>query len=225
MKRNIRKIAIIMVIMLFTVIMLPLKSNAGYQAKKGGTSKTNATANDFFIGIRNMEKEGGTLGLNANIDETTYLDNSENGLDCHMAKNTEWGTVAMLSASLYGTAPSGKSNASTTGNDSGVFQMADATREYVAGLWDVTNEYMGKIRGANSRYYDLYTSAVSKPGDAITECNGWKGASGSTLNQVHSMFFRNYSALFGWGCYNGDKSTAYVTDYTSRAVVVCGDKL
>ena len=153
MKKLISKILIIMVL---AVMLIPLKSNAGLQANKNGTSYTitdTIYANDLFIGIRNMETEGGTLGLSAKIQATTYLEEVEegktgNGLDCQMAKNTEWGTAAMLAASIYGTAPNGQSEESTTGNDSGIFEMTNGDgltvsrskgHELVAGIWNVVS--------------------------------------------------------------------------------------
>ena len=126
-----------------------------------------------------MEAEGGTLGKNANIDMSengSYLDSSNNGIDVHMAKNTEWGTAAMLSASAYGEAPTGRSNASTTGNATGIYQMADSNYECVAGIYNTTNQNMSKIKAAEGRYRDEYTESsteFAKAGDAI-KLKGWK---------------------------------------------------
>ncbi len=230
MKKLISKILVIMVL---AVMAMPLTSNAGFQANKGGTSyKTSGTiyANDLFEGIRNMETTGGTLGLNAKLQETTYLDTTNNGLDCHMAKNTEWGTAAMLSASIYGTAPEGISDDSTTGNDSGIFQMARGF-ELVAGIKNATNDYMGKIRNADARYYDLYETKVSKAGDATTETVGWKKGQGGSYPPEHAeMFVRDCAGLFGFGTHHGNTEGEYCYDYSAnhfnyasaRAVVVCG---
>lgn len=195
MKKLIRKMIIIMI---FTIAIMPLKSNAGFEANKGGTSYM-ANANDFFNGIREMEKEGGTLGLNAELEETSYLDTTKNGLDCHMVKNTEWGTVAMLAASIYGKAPEGTSDLSTTENESGVFQMADNKRENVAGIYDTTSSYINKLRSANSRYCDLYTNLISKPGDATTETSLWKEATyADFITTKYIIFGRSADSLFGF---------------------------
>ena len=158
------------------------------------------------------------LGLNATIDGTTFLDSSNNGLDIHMAKNTEWGTAAMLAASSYGIAPSGNSFASTTGNATGIYQMANGLYEYVAGIWDTSNSYMSKIKTADSRYYDLYSSATAKVGDATLETKYWKGANrASFVSASNPIFVRSNSSLFGFDNGNGNSYSSS----GSRAVVVC----
>ena len=218
MKKLISKI---LVIMALAVMAMPLTSNAGFQANKGGTSyKTGGTiyANHLFEGIRNMEKAGGTLGLNAQLGETTYLDTTNNGLDCHMAKNTEWGTAAMLATSIYGEVPADASK-SISGNDSGIFEMINGY-ELVAGIGTESTSYMTTIKSADKRYYDLYESSVSKPGDATTETANWKSSSGTTFpSSSYPMFVRNYSGLFGFGNHDGGGSGHYAS---ARAVVVCG---
>lgn len=187
----------LMMVIMTLMLIITAKSTYAMQSRPDGTSKTNVYANYFFTEIRKMEST--VLGLPTNFDTTTWLDSSGNGVDVHMAKNTEWGTAAMLSASAYGTAPRGNSSATTTGNATGVYQMADGTWEYVAGIWDASNDYMSNIRGANSRYYDLYTNQTSISGDATTETAGWKGASFRTfINGSQSVFIRCWGALFGY---------------------------
>ena len=240
MKKLIRKI---LVIMALAVIAIPLTSNAGFQSNKGGTSYTvtnSIYANVLFDGIRKMETEGGTLGLTADLQPTTYLDTTGNGLDCHMAKNTEWGTAAMLAASIYGEAPSGQSEESTTGNDSGIFQMANGNglggknskgHELVAGIFNTSSQYISTIKNADQRYYDLYTDSTSKPGDATTETSGWKGATQSAfVGGSYSIFQRDYKGLFGFYHHSGSDWDGFITNYSgtyagARAVVVCGEGL
>lgn len=207
----------LMMVIMALMLIITAKSTYAMQSRPDGTSKTNAYANYFFTEIRKMEST--VLGLPTNFDTTTWLDSSGNGVDVHMAKNTEWGTAAMLSASAYGTAPSGQSSATTTGNATGVYQMANGTFEYVAGIWDASNSYMSNIRGANSRYYDLYTSQTSISGDATTETAGWKGASNSGfIYGNYPVFVRSDSALFGYGYLDGGDDS----NYSSRSVIVVG---
>ena len=239
MKKLISKV---LVIMILVVIAIPLKSNAGFQANKGGTSYTiigSIYANHLFEGIRKMETEGGTLGLKAALAATTYLEEGEgNGLDCHMAKNTEWGTAAMLAASIYGAAPSGQSNATTTGNDSGIWHMSNGNenggsgskgRELVAGIFDTTNQYISMIKNADSRYYDLYKYSTSKAGDATTETSNWKGATDAEfISSNYPIFQRDFKGLFGFGSHGGHytgSNTKYDTYAGTRAAVVCGKDL
>ena len=213
-----KKLLISLGIGIIATIVMAGTSKAGLQSRPNATTLTNKTANEFFELIRNMEASGGVLGLNATIDGTTFLDSSNNGLDIHMAKNTEWGTAAMLAASSYGAAPSGQSSATTTGNVTGIYQMADTKYEYVAGIWDTSNSYMNKIKAADSRYYDLYSSATAKVGDATLETKNWKSASNANfVSARYPVFLRSYVALFGFSGVDGSSLSYFV----SRAVVVC----
>ena len=213
---------IITMLILLAIILVPNTANAALQANKGGTSLVNTYASNFFKGIRQMETANGTLGVTSSIDtETSYLDSSKNGIDCHMAKNTEWGTAAMLAASVYGTAPSGQSNASTTGNETGIYQMADGKWEYVAGIYskDSYSYDVGIIKAADERYRNLYTSETSIAGDATLQTKNWYSASNASfVTSASPVFLRSYSALFG---YDRSYGSGY-SNYTSRAVVVCG---
>lgn len=202
-------------------------AEAGLQARPGAKSLASQTAYDFFRRIRGMEKEGGTLGLKAQIDETSFLDSSKNGLDIHMAKNTEWGTAAMLAASIYGSAPSGKSDESTTGNKTGIYQMADNLWEYAIGIYSDANQHTEKIKNADPRYYDLYTSTKKedayKLGDATYETNGWKNAEykGFIDNSSYRIFMRGMNGIFSVDGRAGTSNWQYL----SRAVIVCGPEL
>lgn len=219
---KIKKSAIVFTVGILTAFMLTGKVNAAVQSRPGVTSLKNTTANDCFVKIRQMEVEGGTLGKKAQLDSTTYLDSSNNGVDVHMAKNTEWGAAAMLAASPYGSAPSGKSDASTTGNATGIYQMADGTWEYVAGIYNTTNTYMSKLKNADSRYVDLYTGGVAKRGDATLETTNWKSSSEAYfVESGYPIFLRSCSALFGYNASNGRSAV----DWSSRAVLCVGSGL
>ena len=219
---KIKNSTIVFTVGILTAFMLTGKVSAAVQSRPGVTSLKNTTANDFFVKIRQMEVEGGTLGKKAQLDSTTYLDSSNNGIDVHMAKNTEWGAAAMLAASPYGSAPSGRSDASTTGNATGIFQMADGTYEYVAGIYNTSNDYMSKLKNADSRYVNIYTGEVAKRGDATLETKNWKSSSRANfVNSSYPIFTRSYSALFG---YNNDDGNS-ISYISSRAVMCVGSGL
>lgn len=234
-----KKIIQTIFIMMILSIIIPIKVNAGFQANKGGTSHKTSTrigiyAIHLFTGIRQMESQGGTLGLSATLAETTYLEEgSGNGIDCHMVKNTEWGTAAMLSASQFGNAPIGESDDSTTGNSSGIYQMANKDGyELATGIYNASNNYMGAIKMADSRYYNLYmtnTTSASIAGDATTETFGWKGGNGDSLpNGNYPIICRNYRGIFGVYATNGSDQSNYGSNAfaaSTRAVVVCGEGL
>lgn len=212
----------LMMAIMALMLIITAKSTYAMQSRPDGTRKTNVVANYFFTEIRKMEST--VLGLPTNFDTTTWLDSSGNGVDVHMTKNTEWGTAAMLSASAYGTAPSGQSSATTTGNETGVYQMASGM-EYVAGIWDASNYNTSNIRSANSRYYNLYTSKSYISGDAF-EANGWKGSSNDSSYFVDSeylIFLRAKSGLFSYKRDDGRNNTGYGDmKVSSRAVMVIG---
>lgn len=222
-----KKILLIPISAIILGTMFTTTVQAALQSRPGVKSLTSKEANYFFEEIRKMEAEGGTLGKNANIDMSengSYLDSSNNGLDVHMAKNTEWGTAAMLSASAYGEAPTGRSDASTTGNATGIYQMADGTSEYVTGIYNTSNQYMSKIKVADARYRDEYTGSstgFAKAGDA-TKLVKWKGASNSSfVYSGNPVFGRSVNALFGYYYYAGNS----YSDKGSRAVCVLGGGL
>ena len=211
-------------LIIFTALALCITkpSFATYQSRGDASSLKNTTVSVFCLNIRKMEASGGTLGLNGVIDENTLLDSSNNGVDVHMAKNTEWGTVALLSDSKYGYAPSETSSATTTGNASGVYQMADGTWEYVAGIYKgASNNYMSRLAGADARYFNSYSSNTPIAGDAL-ECSGWKGASNSYwVDSSYPVFKRGNNALFSFDGSTGDNSSSN----SSRAALVVGSGL
>ena len=211
----------LMMVIMALMLIITAKSTYAMQSRPDGTRRTNVVANYFFTEIRKMEST--VLGLPTNFDTTTWLDSSGNGVDVHMAKNTEWGTAAMLSASAYGTAPSGQSSATTTENATGIYEMASSGLEYVAGMWDSSNYNTSNIRSANSRYYNLYTSQSSIAGDAF-EAAGWKNAGNSTfVSSEYLIFTRDCRGLFGYGREDGRNNTGYGdAKISSRAVMVIG---
>ena len=212
MKNKVKNILILMAIAIISIIAMPNKSNAGLQANKGGTSLANTTANDFFKTIRRMEAQYGTLGKNAQLDDK-YVDTSANGIDCHMALNTEFGTAGILSYSRYGSVPT-SSNDTTTGNASGIYQLGYGKYEYVAGIGTSTNEYVNVIANADSRYYNKYTASTNIAGDGMGKFGNtvhWPSSSNPILERSSSGVL--YSSDFTGNTHSGNGS---------RAVIVCG---
>lgn len=206
------------------MLLIPNKSKAGLQANKDGTSLGAVSADSFFLEIRRMETQYGTLGKNANLDNK-YLDTTNNGIDAHMVLNTEWGTVALLTDSAFGvgTSISGMSSDKTsTGNASGVYNLANGKFEYVASTYNGTSSsYNVKMRSADARYFNSYSSNTSKPGDAL-QCTNWLSAYYANWIALNSpVFARGSGGLFGFS------TIGVFTDssYGSRAVVVCGTGL
>lgn len=218
--KNVKKYLVIILISMILFIINPTFSQAALQANKGGKSLS-TNANNFFKGMREMETYGGTLGKSANLDTTTYLDSSKNGIDVHMILNTEWGTAAMLAASKYGSAPRGRSDASTTGNETGIYQMANTPCEFVAGIKDYSNDYISTIKSADPRYYNLYTTSFQIYGDGMDECMHWLDAGAAWYaDKSKPIYVRGFAGIFD---YRPDPGYGQnLGRVCSRAAVVCG---
>ena len=229
--RNLKKGKILLIAIIATsFISISSNVKAAMQSRPNVSSKIQVNMNYFFEEIRKIETEGGALGKNAILDSTTFLDSTKNGVDVHMAKNTEWGTAAMLAASSYGQAGSGTitydtektSGSATTGNATGIYQMADSMSEYVSGIYNNnSNSDISNIATADERYKDIYKSTISRPGDATTETSKWKGATTSGMPNFSwaPIFRRSCDSLFG---FDSDSGAGTYTNRTSRAVLVLG---
>lgn len=216
-----KKLLVVFAVVLITTVIAPIRSNAGLQANKGGTSLVNTTASQFFDGMRKMEIQYGTLGKNAVLDDK-YLDTTNNGIDVHMALNTEWGTVALLTDSAFGVGKgiSGSNESTSTGNESGVYDLAYGKEEYVSTIYKGSSYNKKKIVQADSRYSNDYRDISLRLGDAL-ECKNWLSA-GNYQESSHDfpVLKRGDSGLFSYYSSGGG-------DYnrSSRAVVVCGENL
>ena len=210
-------------LVLIAIFAFPNVVKAGFQSKPG-SALTSKTADEFFEGCRKMEAKGGVLGLSESINSTTYTGTTGNGIDAHMALNTEWGTIALLTNSAYGVGVgiNGTYNSKTsTDNATGVYGLADGTYEYVASTYSgTTSSYNEKMRGADARYFSNYSSQTPKAGDAL-QCKNWLSASSAYwATAIDPVFVRGYYGLFGFHFVYGDgSSNSYVG---TRAVVVCG---
>lgn len=220
-------------IIVLSVIMMyiPTRSKAGLQAN--GESVKQDSINNWLLNVRQMESSGGTLGLTDSINQTNLTSSAEtsNNLDIHMEKNTEYGAMAILSASSYGKPDKINDGETTTGNKSGIY--ININKEWVAaGSLTALSRYVN----ANSRYKNYYTdSYVAKYGDAIVETNGWHGSGASTwlsglYTNERSGLLRAYSgSIFSYygrgyeGQYSPQYDAHYVKPWATRAVVVIGE--
>jgi len=215
------------------MILIPNNVNAALQAN-GTTSKTDTIAN-WLLNIRKMEATGGTLGLTDTINTTSLVSSAEksNNLDIHMEKNTEYGAMAILSASAYGNQNKITSGGTTTGNKTGVY--INLNKEWVAAgsLLEVK-----AFTNANEKYKNVYTNVyAAKVGDAIGETTignvgttavaGWHGSTNNTwLTSVNFPgVIRAYSgsifSYYGIG-YSNAGDANYAFPWSSRAVIVVG---
>ena len=228
-------------LMLVTVgiVMLPnqakaaLQSNGGEPARKG--------VNDWITQIRKMQAPGGGLGITDTIDETNLTSQNKN-FDIHMQKNTEYGAIAILSASSYGNPNKIEDGGTTTGNNTGI--VMHLNKEWVAA--GPSNTSAGSMRNASGRYKNIYTTSyVEKIGDAIQTVGAWHGASDNTWISSYQSYagslaracivrsragsiFSYYGYSYnGWNGYDKDSEAGrmdgdYRKNWSSRAIVVVG---
>lgn len=150
-------------------LIIPNKANAALQSNGGTPAKKDLST--WMLQIRQMQELGGTLGRTDSVD-TTNLTSGATDLDIHMEKNTEYGAMAILSASAYGNPNKINDGETTTGNSTGI--VMHINNEWVA-AGKLTN--LENFTTANKRYKNEYnTSYVAKIGDAILETKGWHGS-------------------------------------------------
>ena len=139
MKKYFSKKLFLSIIVTLAILLMHKNVYAVGGQASGTSSLYSKTVSYFFELIRAMETPTGTLGKSSNINTTTYVDSSGNGIDCHLEKNTEYGTITLLAASEYGNATSTDS-ASTGLGSTGVFQMTNGRYdEYVANTYSSAN--------------------------------------------------------------------------------------
>ncbi len=177
----------ISVIMLLTVLVLLVfipNSNAALQSN--GNAGTTMLKDNWLINIRRMEALGGGMGLTENIRANLTPTTPSNNLDVHMEKNSEYGAMAILSASSYGNPNTIASGGTTTGNKTGIYIPNTGVGEYIAETntevmrsdrYNIYNQY--NFYSASPKYKITYNySATYGPnikGDAIIETSGWHG--------------------------------------------------
>ena len=181
---------IIFMIMMVGIFILSTKVEAALQAN-GGTPIT-ANLNNWISAVRQMQATGGTLGLTDTINNN--LTSSNKNMDIHMQKNTEYGAMAILSASPYGNPNKIANGQTTTGNASGI--VMELNKEWVAA--GPSSTLVANMKGAAGRYWNNYGTGNgnnSKIGDAMAETAGWHG---STMSRylVHSCS-SSANSLFG----------------------------
>lgn len=227
-----KKLSITMVITILATILLIPTANANLQSRPN-TDSASYSPSDWFLLSRQVETSSGPMGLNATIEiEGTGANakvvetSASNNIDVHMIKNTEYGTAAILSASSYGSCPEGYNSRSikvdsTTGNDSGIMQMALGKNESVVGISTTTSNgdnYIKYLRNSDSWYKNVYDNSNNGiPGDATTETPRWRGARSSNLGlEGDIVYIRSFQGVFS--CYGSTLNTWY----GSRFAVVCG---
>lgn len=197
------------------------------QANKNTKNKPKANnAINWIRDIRKMEETGGAMGLNEMLNSDLTVASESNNIDVHMMKSTEYGAIAILSASGYGnpnndinTAVTVDNNTTTTGNNTGIF---------IRGYIPVAAGNNKTFPNINKIYYDEYTDDYNsvKVGDALGNattnnpgCAGWHSTYiGNWFGENRNIIGRAYEGIFGFSVGTVD----YWSTGAGFGVVVCG---
>ena len=234
MKEKTKLKLISLVVILAVMTLLPVGNvKAALQANSNTHYKTTNTPETWMTQIRNMEKSGEAMGLSETLNSNLTASSDSNGIDVHMMRSTEYGAIAILSASGYGNPQTlqNSSTKTTTGNKTGVY-FSGYNWEYVAG------GYYGQIfKGVNEKYYDAYYGSIrsAKAGDALgssTEtnpgCYKWHSAAnyGWVVSDTrYGLYFgRGLGGLFSYSFkfYDGYHSQNPGSSEYGRGVAVVG---
>lgn len=227
------------VIFLFFIIFLILnqgKVHAVLQAN--GNDGTKYNLSDWMLNVRRMEELGGAMGLSETVNDNLTSSSGSNNIDVHMQKNTEYGALAILSASSYGNPSKVENGNTTTGNVTGVVMKLN--QEWVAAAaneLDATN-----FKSSVARYKNIYTvdTVGGKFGDGI-DIGSWHGgiknlwlSSGRISIKENSALIRSYSdSIFSYYGYSSVSNASnnpviyadgyWKKEHFTRAVVVQGE--
>ena len=220
MKEKTKVKLLALAIMLVTMTLMPVgQVKAALQANPNTQYTKKDSATNWISNFRKMETAGGAMGLKETLNTDLTSSSGSNGIDVHMMRTTEYGAIAILSASGYGNPSNDRAITSTTGNETGVMVNTNQWEWNAGGL-------QGSIfSGVNNRYFDTYTSnqASARAGDALgssTTTNPgaaeWHSASYySWVDGSRPYFKRGNGGIFS---FYGD----YSYGLYGRGVVVCG---
>ena len=183
------------IIIFATIGILGQMNSVEAALQASGAEGIIANVSDWIYYTRKMQEAGGGLGLTDKISDTDLTSSNKN-FDIHMQKNTEYGAVAILSASAYGNKNKIADGETTTGNVSGV--QIKLNGEWTASAPNNTKVWAMQV--GKPRYWNNYgtgNGSNSKVGDAIAETNGWHGSTGSRYLS-HKCW--NKSEVLGGDC-------------------------
>ena len=211
-----------LIIMLAIILLNTSEVNASLQANSNTHYQKDDHATNWMTNFRKMEEQGEGMGLSETLNEDLTASSKSNNIDVHMMRSTEYGAIAILSASGYGNSQTLKKSTikTTTGNKTGVYFSGD-NWELIAG--GVENKIFS---GTNKKYYDTYKdkdSNSARVGDALGKrtnngCQSWHSAYYADWAYApYSFFVRGNGGLFS---FSGGYNPSY-----SRGVAVCGKDL
>ena len=219
MKRILKLSMLSIILALILILSNKGEVKAALQANPTTQYKKTDTMANWIRNFRSMETTGEAMGLTETLGTDLSPSSASNNIDVHMMKSTEYGAIAILSASGYGNPSNDRVITSTTGNNTGMILDTNGKWEWVAGgLTTPAN--------TNARYWDTYTAAntSAKIGDALGTatttnpgCAGWHSATGSDwVNSSGPYFVRGYGGIFSFVRDNASGRNV------ARGVAVCG---
>ena len=218
--KKIKLILATLIIMFIALLCSTVEAQAALQANSDTHYESNnqKTPLDWMSGFRQMEEKGGGMGLSETQGTDLTSTSGSNSIDVHMMRATEYGAIAILSASGYGNPSNEQKLTTTTGNKTGIY-FSGSNWEFVAG--GLENSIFS---GKNKKYYDTYTTERSsaRVGDALGEttnngCQGWHSASNSFwVGSSYPYFLRGDGGLFSFDDYGASGT------YWGRGVAVVG---
>lgn len=223
MLKNKKFVLCIILVVLF--LSVSGESRAALQSNPSTYYTKGDGANNWVGNIRSMETTGQAMGLNETINGTTLAPTSaSNGIDVHMMKTTEYGAIAILSASGYGNPQTIQTSAvrTTTGNKTGIY--------YSLGNWEFSAGGLQgyAFPGIDARYYNTYTTSISsaRVGDSLGNasvanpgCYGWHSAPYAIWLASNYYYVHSPGSIFTYSYAN------YTDGYFARGVAVCGSGL
>ena len=230
MKLN-KKIILTSIVVL---IMLLCTSTVHAAIQSSGGTVANKDAITWMKSIRQMENVGGGFGLSETINSNLTSSSGSNNIDVHMEKNTEYGAMAILSASSYGNPNKITNGKTTTGNETGIVINLSGytTRGYSYECTASTFHNTDTIAKMHSKYRNSYydNNGAARIGDATAETYQWHGSVSRTFGSSDVKYSDH---MITRGCYNKsifdymyDEVTTYGGGYTYRAircVVIVGE--
>lgn len=221
---------IIITSMAFGAMVLNGTTSSKAVLQSNGNTGATYNLSDWMINVRKMEELGGAMGLSETLNSNLTSSSSSNGIDVHMQKNTEYGALAILSASSYGNPNKVNDGETTTGNATGV--MMKLNMEWVVAALSYCNAYY--FGRAVNRYKNVYNQEYSpKIGDTISETRGWHSSGAQdwmggdylentgVLRAYKGSIFSFYSS--GWVANDGGRDANIGYGHTGRAVIVQGE--
>ena len=213
---------IIFMIIVIGIFSLSTKVEAALQAN--GAAGITANLSDWMYYTRKMQETGGGLGLNDKISDTDLTSSNKN-FDIHMQKNTEYGAIAILSASAYGNPNVIADGQTTTGNVSGI--QVKLNGEWTAAA--ASNTAVWAMQVGKPRYWNNYgggNGSNSKIGDAMAETNGWHGSSGAWMSHICASAERGtadcaFVRANGGSCFSFDGRSWYGEYWRSETYSKC----